>query len=195
MALAAVSSTGTAGSLGVASAKGTIGTSSSGADLGIQPVVAVGAPTSSPTLGVAEGSVPKTALEGAAVDADGVAPMTETEAVTLADAEGESEPLSLGGALVARGADLLASCNPFAEGGMEHALDQFLEELGGWDAGLPDLGGGRNIMVPGLASAVVALTVAEAVRRRFQTDDDKSESHAAHFPGLPSRRLRWGLED
>jgi hypothetical protein len=194
-AMTGVAATASSVSVPVTVAKSAAAIMTTSSDFGGLPVVTAAVPNASPTLATADGTVRVSeSYEGPAtivVDTTGT-----TEATAPAGDEADQEPTSLGGALVARGADLLASCAPFDQGSLERALDHFLDQLGEFDAGLPALVGGRNWILPGVVSAVVALTVAETVHRRSRSDEEKADDEgSALFPGLPGRRQRWALED
>jgi hypothetical protein len=100
---------------------------------------------------------------------------------------------------LARGAGMLAGFTPFDRGTLEHALDQFLDHLGGFESDLPDLGSPVGI-TPHVVTAAVALGVAEVVRRRMRgtREDEDARVPGARdpaFPGLPGLWNRWALED
>jgi hypothetical protein len=101
-----------------------------------------------------------------------------------------------------READVLASCSPFERGGLERAIDRFLEQLSGSDLSvLPGLVPSSN-MVPGVVVVVGALLAMETLRRRGRNDrdgagtDNQAEGvEHSGFPGLPGRRRIWLLEE
>jgi hypothetical protein len=101
-----------------------------------------------------------------------------------------------------RGADVLASCSPYERGALERAIDRFLEQLSGPDAGMLRGMVPASNLVPGVVVVAGALLAMETLRRRTRRDrddaatDDQAEGvpHSG-FPGVPGRRRIWALED
>lgn len=111
----------------------------------------------------------------------------------------EREPAAGDQTLLARGADLLASCSPLARGAIEQAIDRFLSQLGASESVLFGLKPTTEL-IPAVMVTAVAIAVIETARRRFSPSRDGSNRSAdpavdEALALLPGRRQRWDLEE
>ena len=101
---------------------------------------------------------------------------------------------------MSRAAELIASFSPFERGVLENAIDQFLGRLGGLDTDLSHLSHSANL-IPNVIAAAVAVSLAEAFRRRLRRPEEDGGAAAGRddddfaSPGLPGRPERWALEE
>ena len=99
----------------------------------------------------------------------------------------------------AREADLFAGFSPLDRAGLERAIDQLIDRLGGLDEELGRLGSWTDLIV-GLVGVGIAVAMAEVIRRRLGAEwDDENTAlpgeAAAWLPGLPGLPPPGGLED
>ena len=89
----------------------------------------------------------------------------------------------------AREADLFAGFSPLDRAGLERAIDQLIDRLGGLDEELRRLGSWTDLIL-GVVGVGIAMATAEVIRRRLgaEWDDENTPppgEAAAWLPGLP----------